>query len=657
MDLSSQSVGPKIAWLARHEPEVVARTAIWHTATSFIVARLTGVAAIDHHQASYFGPVIDARARAWDLGPARAHAPALADAVDGRLPPLRWPGAVAGPVTAEAAAATGLPVGTPVLVGTSDGPTEALGVGATRPGIVALTLGSTTTLTTFGDPADGRRRRAVAERGLVADRALPGRRAAGRRGGPGVAGPDARAWTWPRPTRRPPPSAPGAQGVLVLPYLAGIRTPVADPVAPGCRRRPQPGHDAGRSRARRPRGAGLRRAPRPRCVRGGGRPRSSAIRAAGGGTRSRLAVQTLADVLDRPIEVASQTAGAAYGAAYLAARSVGALAPGVAARAPDGWFRAAATVRPDPTAVAVHAGGFTRFERLLRRHGGAGREGGRAPRPGRPARRRGGRAGPARRAASSSVRRSPGSAAPTPGRWRHGSPRLRGPQVLGHEFAGMISASDVPRAAGGHGRGGLPRRTVPALPGMRASGRPTCAATRRVLGYDLPGGMAEAVAVPAELDPDGWCRAPGPRPVAGPGRHRRAIAHGHQRAGPGPCRAWGCGPRAGPRPHRRAPRRDRPRRAAPPSVVGTDPDPDRLAAAAAILGIDAVAEPAAASTLRADGRWRGAHRRRASRLRRGHRGHRRATGPGQRPRAGRAGWPDPGLRRPAAATTGSWTWT
>ena len=42
MALTSQAVGPKILWLRRHEPEIFARTAIVHSASSWIVHRLTG---------------------------------------------------------------------------------------------------------------------------------------------------------------------------------------------------------------------------------------------------------------------------------------------------------------------------------------------------------------------------------------------------------------------------------------------------------------------------------------------------------------------------------------------------------------------------------------------------------------------------------------
>ena len=60
-----------------------------------------------------------------------------------RLPELRWANEIAGAVTAEAAAQTGLAEGTPVTVGTSDAAAEAVSVGVTAPGQMMLMYGST----------------------------------------------------------------------------------------------------------------------------------------------------------------------------------------------------------------------------------------------------------------------------------------------------------------------------------------------------------------------------------------------------------------------------------------------------------------------------------------------------------------------------------
>ena len=61
MDLSSQAVGPKIAWLAANEPEVHARARWFLTATSELARRLTGAVVIDAHTASHWNPLFDLR--------------------------------------------------------------------------------------------------------------------------------------------------------------------------------------------------------------------------------------------------------------------------------------------------------------------------------------------------------------------------------------------------------------------------------------------------------------------------------------------------------------------------------------------------------------------------------------------------------------------
>lgn len=91
--------------------------------------------------------------------------------------------------------------------------------------------------------------------------------------------------------------------------------------------------------------------------------------------------------------------------------------------------------------------------------------------------------------------------------WRHGSPRIRGPQVMGHEFAGFVAASDAEDI-----EAGKPVAICPGAPcgACRAchAGRANLCVDRSVLGYDLPGGMADLVAVPAD-----WVRTGGVVPL------------------------------------------------------------------------------------------------------------------------------------------------
>jgi L-iditol 2-dehydrogenase len=87
--------------------------------------------------------------------------------------------------------------------------------------------------------------------------------------------------------------------------------------------------------------------------------------------------------------------------------------------------------------------------------------------------------------------------------WRHGSPRLTGPQVPGHEFAGTIVASGVAELPAGTQVAVCPGAPCQACRACRAGHGNLCP-RRRVLGYDLPGAMAELIAVPAD-----WIRTGG----------------------------------------------------------------------------------------------------------------------------------------------------
>src|SRR5690606_6404998 len=118
--LTTQAVGPKLAWLVRHEPEVWAATRRVTTASSFAVLRLTGAYVLDHHTASQWDPLYDLRAGAWIEDRAAEIAPGVA------LPPLLWPGELAGVVDERGARETGIPAGTPVAAGTVDAWAEAL---------------------------------------------------------------------------------------------------------------------------------------------------------------------------------------------------------------------------------------------------------------------------------------------------------------------------------------------------------------------------------------------------------------------------------------------------------------------------------------------------------------------------------------------------
>lgn len=63
--LSAQSVGPKISWLARNEPEVYEKTRYFFMAHTFVAYRLTGAYVLDHASASMCEPLYHTGAKRW----------------------------------------------------------------------------------------------------------------------------------------------------------------------------------------------------------------------------------------------------------------------------------------------------------------------------------------------------------------------------------------------------------------------------------------------------------------------------------------------------------------------------------------------------------------------------------------------------------------
>jgi xylulokinase len=220
--LTSQSVGPKLRWLADQEPQVWAATRRVYGAASFLVARLTGEYVLDHHSASHWAPLYDETRNDWIPEWAARAAPGLP------LPRLVWPQETCGRVTREGAAATGLAEGTPVAAGSIDSWAEVAASGLRGPGVGLLVYGTSMFLTEVGSPAhaDPRLWRTV---GFT-----PGSHNVAA--GVGSAG---ALTAWARELAGGPPFAdlfaeaaaagPGAGGLLALPYFAGERTPWFDP--------------------------------------------------------------------------------------------------------------------------------------------------------------------------------------------------------------------------------------------------------------------------------------------------------------------------------------------------------------------------------------------------------------------------------------------
>jgi len=137
--------GFKLAWLQEHDAAAYRRAATVLMPKDFINFRLTGERAMDPGDAST-SFLMDPERRTWSAG----NASALGIALD-KLPPIRSPFEVLGSVTPDAAAATGLRAGTPVLVGGADYPVSLLGSGVCELGLASDVTGTSCILTLIAD--------------------------------------------------------------------------------------------------------------------------------------------------------------------------------------------------------------------------------------------------------------------------------------------------------------------------------------------------------------------------------------------------------------------------------------------------------------------------------------------------------------------------
>jgi len=310
---------PKLVWIRDHEPEVWGRIAHVLLPKDYVRLRLTGEYAID--KADGAGTILfDLAARDWSAEVLQA-----LEIDPAWLPPTFEGPAVTGSITREAAAATGLRAGTPVVAGGGDQAANGVGVGAVSSGVIALSLGTSGVIFAATD------RPLVEPRGRVHAfcHAVPDRwhmmsvmlSAAGSLRwfrdalAPGVAFGDLAASAGEVPV--------GSDGLLFLPYLTGERSPYPDPLARGAFVGLTVTHDRRHLTRAVLEGVAFGLRDGLDLMIEAGMPAPSRVRASGGGTASPLWRQILADVLGAEIATVNTAEGAAYGAGILAAVGAG----------------------------------------------------------------------------------------------------------------------------------------------------------------------------------------------------------------------------------------------------------------------------------------------------------------------------------------------
>ena len=138
---------PQMMWLKAHEPDVLAKTEHVLFVKDYVRYLLTGEAATDRNEAQ--GTLFFDMAK----GEWCKELVLMAGLCPAKLPRLIAPTDVAGHVTARAAAETGLPEGMPVVCGSSDSAVEDYGAGAVEPGDLIIKLATAGNVNAMTDAA------------------------------------------------------------------------------------------------------------------------------------------------------------------------------------------------------------------------------------------------------------------------------------------------------------------------------------------------------------------------------------------------------------------------------------------------------------------------------------------------------------------------
>ncbi len=343
---------PRLAWLARHEPDVLRKTTRWIDVGAALAFRLTGRYATCVSGADTCG-MIGLKSRNWLEPYIRA-----AGLTPDHFPDLVEPGELIGTLTRPAARETGLPAGLPVFAAGGDGQVFSVGIGSVAPYSLSLSLGTSIVLGMTSPRAvlSPLYRTLLMGRGsYLLECVLQSGTYILKWFLSAIDGGRHDEAHWERLSRKVPP---GCEELVTLPHWWGVRFPESLPDAAGA----VVGWRSHHTRAHLYRSLlegsafELRRAVSgyEKIFRGRlGRP----IRVGGGGATSQLMNRILAATLNRPLlHGAAGTSATALGAAAIA--GVGAGVFSSLAAASRAMCRKSSHLRPSPKESRVYASLF-----------------------------------------------------------------------------------------------------------------------------------------------------------------------------------------------------------------------------------------------------------------------------------------------------------
>ena len=324
--INQQLVTAKLRWIARHEPEIFRRIATVFGSYDFINWKLTGRRAIERNWALEAG-FVDVSKDALDEALI-----ALTRLPREAIPPKAMSHAVLGGVTAEAAAATGLREGTPVIGGAADMIASAFGAGVNRTGDVLLKFGGAVDILTATnlvrpDP------RLFFDYHLIPGLTMPNgcmatggsglnwfvsTFAGGERAAAEAAGLTVHQHLDLLAAARPA----GAEGLTILPYFLGEKTPIHDAGARGVIEGLTLSHDIGHLWRAMLEAYAYAIRHHIEVFNAIGH-RTERFVVSDGGAQSRVWMQIVADMLQKPLETLTGHPGSCLGVAWTAAIGAG----------------------------------------------------------------------------------------------------------------------------------------------------------------------------------------------------------------------------------------------------------------------------------------------------------------------------------------------
>jgi len=354
---------PKLLWLKEHEREIFDKTYKFFLVHDYIVYRLTGRAVTEYSNASRT-MLFELLTRNWSLELLESFG-----IPEEKLPEALPPGTLVAELTPGAAVDTGLPEGVSVYTGGGDQQCAALGCGVSAPGLVKATTGTGTFMLAYTkEPVFDEKKRVLCSSHVLPD-AFVVEASMFTTGA---------AYRWLRNNfakellasksdayeilnKEAEGSEPGARGITFIPHLAGAGAPHWNPKAMGALHGLSLAHNRGDIVRAMMEGVAVELRKNLEVLNDLEMP-ASELRVAGGGARSGLWSQIIADMCGIPVLKAKTEDATALGAAVLAA--AGAKIHKNIEEATKAMVKTTAELEPDNKLSAVYQDVYERSVKL-----------------------------------------------------------------------------------------------------------------------------------------------------------------------------------------------------------------------------------------------------------------------------------------------------